>query len=289
MENYLLIIGATVLLALDFALSKKYQSKVGTTAKAGLFFNAANGLLTAIVFFAISGFKFTFTPYSAIMAALMSCFAMCYSIIGFKVLKMGSMSLYTVFLMTGGMILPYIYGTILLDEEFSILRLIGLIMIFGAIILSNAGKTKATKWLVLLCVAVFVLNGLVSIVSKQHQIESTYATVSASEFVMWSGITKLIISGIGFLFVMKDKSSVTEGELVRALPIVAISAVIGGVSYLLQLIGAAELPATMLYPCVTGGSIIFSSLAGLIFFKEKISVKQWCAVALCFVGTCMFI
>ena len=129
MESYLLIIGATVLLALDFALSKKYQGKVGTSAKAGLFFNCANGLLTAIVFFCIGGFKLSFSLYSLIMAALMSAFAMCYSIIGFKVLKMGSMSLYTVFLMTGGMILPYIYGTIFLNEKFSVLRLIGLLLI----------------------------------------------------------------------------------------------------------------------------------------------------------------
>ena len=161
MESYLMIIGATVLLALDFALSKKYQGKVGTSAKAGLFFNAANGLLTAIVFFCISGFKISFSPYSIIMAALMSAFAMCYSIIGFKVLKMGSMSLYTVFLMTGGMILPYIYGTIFLSEAFSVLRLIGLILIFGAIVLSNAAKAKTTKLLVVLCIAVFVLNGSV--------------------------------------------------------------------------------------------------------------------------------
>ena len=62
-----------------------------------------------------------------------------------------------------------------------------------------------------------------------------------------------------------------------------------GISYLLQLTGAAELPATVLYPMVTGGSIIFSALSGRVFFKEKLSVYQLVSIGLCFVGTLLFL
>jgi multidrug transporter EmrE-like cation transporter len=67
------------------------------------------------------------------------------------------------------------------------------------------------------------------------------------------------------------------------------AAAISGISYLLQLTGAKELPATVLYPMVTGGCIIFSALSGRIFFKEKLSTYQLVSIGLCFVGTLLFL
>lgn len=67
------------------------------------------------------------------------------------------------------------------------------------------------------------------------------------------------------------------------------SAAIGGTSYFLQLYGAKSLPATLLYPFITGGSIVFSTMIGTVMFKEKISGKLLISVVLCFVGTILFI
>ena len=75
----------------------------------------------------------------------------------------------------------------------------------------------------------------------------------------------------------------------RLLPILLGSAVASGASYLLQLIGAKTLPATVLYPIITGGSVIFTALAGFVAFHERPSKKQLAGIALCFVGTCLFL
>ena len=40
---------------------------------------------------------------------------------------------------------------------------------------------------------------------------------------------------------------------------------------------------------VTGGSIIFSTLSGIVFFKEKVSVYQIISIVLCFAGTFLFL
>ena len=50
-----------------------------------------------------------------------------------------------------------------------------------------------------------------------------------------------------------------------------LSAAIGGMSYIIQLYGAKSLPATVLYPFITGGRIVFSALTGAAVFKEKLS------------------
>lgn len=48
MEHYILVILATVLLAVDFAFQKGYQQKQGTDIKAGLTFNAIVGLVECL-------------------------------------------------------------------------------------------------------------------------------------------------------------------------------------------------------------------------------------------------
>lgn len=61
------------------------------------------------------------------------------------------------------------------------------------------------------------------------------------------------------------------------------------ISYMLQLIGAESLPVSVLYPFITGGSIILTSFAGVAFLKEKLTIRQWMAVTACFVGTLLFL
>ena len=68
-----------------------------------------------------------------------------------------------------------------------------------------------------------------------------------------------------------------------------LAAALGGASYLFQLKGAINLPATVLYPFITGGSIIFTALAGRVFFGEKPKKRTLTGIALCFLGTVLFL
>ncbi len=286
--NYMIVILATVLLAFDFALSKKYQALEGTAMAAGLKFNMLNGLFTAIVFFVLSGCKLEFSWFSLILAFAMSLCAMAYSIVGFRILKAGGMALYSLFLMLGGMLLPYLFGVVFLEEKLTLLRIFGVVFIGAAVVCSGKTKYDFSGLVYLCCIVVFILNGAVSILSKCHQISLSYAPVSSTAFVMYSGIGKFLFSGAALLFCKKEKKD-DPASAKSVIAIIGCSAVIGGVSYMLQLIGAKELPATVLYPIVTGGSIIFSALSGKIFFKEKLSVYQLVSIVLCFIGTLLFL
>ena len=63
----------------------------------------------------------------------------------------------------------------------------------------------------------------------------------------------------------------------------------GGVAYILQLISAVNLPAGVLFPFSTGGSIVFTAAIATLFFKEKLSKKIIFSTLLCLIGTIMFI
>ena len=288
MLSYVLVLVATVLLAFEFAFSKKYQLMEGTGMAAGLRFNLLTGVFTTVIFFGISGFRLEFSAFSLLLVAVSALCGTAYNVISFRILKAGGMALYSLFLMLGGMLLPYVFGVLFLDEKLTVLRVVGLALIVAAVFCSGKTKGKVPAWVYICCVVVFVLNGCVSIVSKLHQIEKTYATISTAAFVMYGGLGRALFCGTALL-AMGKKAEKPASSPRKILGVAVGAAAISGISYLLQLTGARELPATVLYPMVTGGSIIFSALSGLVFFKEQLSKWQIISIVLCFVGTLLFL
>ena len=83
----------------------------------------------------------------------------------------------------------------------------------------------------------------------------------------------MVICTVLYLLLKKKQTNPRKKESLKGFLFIPVVAATGGGSYLLQLIGAEHLPATVLYPMVTGGTIIFTAVAGRVFFKEKISKK----------------
>lgn len=294
MKYYIMTIAAVILLAMDFAVNKAYQKKYGTTLEAGLKFNALMGLFTAVIFFAINRFKFESSLYSMLMAAIVAISIMSYNILGFRVLKSGSMAFYTLFLMCGGMFVPYVWGVLFLREKLSVLHIAGLVLIILAITLTANDRKIPNKHIIALCVVIFFLNGISSVAGKMHQIEKVYHCVTETEFVIATGFVKFVIAAaayiIGRIFRNKEADNAQNNVSFKlGLLFIVISTLLSGLSYILQLNGAKNLPATVLYPLITGGTIIFSSFAGMLFFREKISKRLILSIIICFTGTCMFL
>ena len=276
MKYYLMIVLAVILLAGDFAVNKLYQKRYGTSLETGLKFNALIGLFTSIIFFAINGFKFEFSAFSILMAGIVALSVMSYNILGFRVLRSGSMAFYTLFLMCGGMFVPYVWGVLFLHEKLSLMHLAGLILIIFAIALTANDKKLPGKRILALCVIIFFLNGISSVAAKMHQIEKTYFCITETEFVIATGIAKFIIAAIAYMVVKigkndKNADKCNKSGFAWGVFLIVLSTLLSGLSYILQLNGAKNLPATVLYPLITGGTIIFSSVTGIIFFKEQIS------------------
>lgn len=285
--EYIWILLADLMMAVDFSLNKVYQRKCGATPAAGYRFNLLVGLLKTLIFWGINGFVFEFTAYSAWMAALMALVCFSYILLGQQILKVSQVALYTLFLMLGGMCVPYLWGAVVLHEQLTVFRVLGLIVIAAALILMNLTERPPKKQL-LMCIAVFILNGFCSVISKEHQI-SAKETVSAAGFVMLSGFASVLFGIIGLLTERAKKHPAELLQGGKGMLAVALSAAIGGVSYLLQLISAEKIPATALYPMLSGGSIALSVLTGWLFFREKPNKRLWIGTIFCILGTAMFI
>lgn len=288
MGNYILLLVSVILGAGNLAANRLYQKKMGVSLRAGMIYMVLYGIFSSLVFWAVKGFRLQVSAYSLAMAGLMALLSTGYTLIGFLLMKEEKMTLYTLFLMTGGMTVPYLWGLFGLDESFSYARTAGLIMIAAAICLSNSGKgvQKEGGKTGLLCGAVFLLNGLVSVISKEHQISA--AAVPSTDFVLLSNLARIVFC-LPLLGTAGKKGAGYPALSFRAMRLVLLATLLGSVSYWLQLIGAKSLPATVLYPIVTGGTIVFGALFGQYFFKEKLTRRMRMALLLCCIGTCLFL
>ena len=293
MKDYILLVAATLLQTGTFAISKLYQKDRGSSFIDGLKFTVIGSIFTGLIFFVLMDeFKLEITSFSLLMAICLTILTTAYTLLGFKIMEGGQLTLYTFFLMTGGMFVPYVWGLLFLGEPFSILRTIGLVLIIISIFITEASGGKTNKKQLFLCCLVFLLNGFVSVVSKEHQINPN--AVSSTEFVFLSHALKVVLFTPVLLLTNNrgndSPKKINSAKLkTKVVMLAGISAVIGGVSYLLQLVGAKNLPASVLYPIFTGGTIIFTALAGWMFFGEKPDKRHIMGIAICFVGTLLFL
>jgi drug/metabolite transporter (DMT)-like permease len=304
--DYLYILLADILLAVVFTCNKVYQKRAGADIKVGLAANFIMGAVCFVIFSAFAGFKLQFSAYSIAMAILMMLAVTSYTLLSYKILSRGKVAIYVMFLMAGGMVLPYVWGLIFGGEAFSALRTIGLLLIIVAVVFINFDKAKPSKMQIMLCVFVFVLNGCSSIVSKTHQdpvailsamgINKSFEIVDTASFVALVNLVKAIVCLLLYIAVSIALRKKEPGFLPYKkgnilVPVLAISAaaVADGVSYYFQLLGPKNLDAGMLYPLISGGSIVLTALAAFIAFREKPSKPALVGIAVCIMGMCLFI
>lgn len=308
MIYYLYLLCAVVLMALQFSVNKFYQSKNGSGIMTSLLYTTLSGFATGAIFFAINGFTLNVTPFSFVCAVGIASLCLGYSLLGFKIFSLGNFAVYTMFLMLGGMLLPFLYGLFFLGDAETlspislVCRIIGVLLLIVSMLFQLTEKKetedkhdKKTRLLfIALCLLVFFMNGFVSILSKLHQIEGHYPTVDNNSFVFLTNTINGIFSGFA-LFILtlfhrggpKLSPSFKPWMLISS---VAVYALCNGVSYLLQLLAAAStMPASVQYPMMTGGSVVLTALTGYLFFGEKQSRRALIGTILAFAATFLFL
>lgn len=309
MQYYIFIFAALILLSLQFAANKEYGILRGNSTESSIMFTTYASFASTVIpllYAVITHETITVTPYSLVMAILIGLFCCTYTAIGFKIMELGSLSVYTMFLMLGGMLLPYLFGIIWLKESISIARIIGVILLIISLVFPVAARRESGKsgaLFLILCLSVFILNGGVGIVSKLHQVSESFDKSGTASFSFLSNMANGILSGILMTvihFKQKDKKSTAAADNTEAvqinktkiLPVVAVIAayaLCNGISYTLQLLSAGNVPASVMYPIMTGGSVVLTAVAGFIFFREKPDKISLIGLILSFAATFLFL
>ena len=145
MINYILIILAVICFAAQFAFTKVYESKIKQTLSTGLVLVTITSIVGFLLYLCVGGFTVEFSTYSLLMAFAMALIMLPYYIVSIKVLSLGSLAVYSMFMMLGGMLVPFLYGICFLAEEITWGKIVGCIVLAGSMILQSCGQEKETR------------------------------------------------------------------------------------------------------------------------------------------------
>ncbi|MBQ9416123.1 MAG: hypothetical protein IJU20_04695 [Clostridia bacterium] len=313
MYYYFLLFLAVVGIVITFCLGKKYQLILHGTTESVYLRMLAVSVAEFPIFLAIANFKIRFDGYMLILSSILALIALISMLITLAAYSKGNMIIYTMFQMAGGMLLPFVYG-IAYGNNLSVWRIIGIVLMVFALIFSvfkelreafGTGDRKGRIFL-LLCVAIFFVNGSTSIVSYIYA-NGIYAasdyTPETGAFLVVNRIVTIVFSlvGLGLVALMhrgkpKEPSLDSKGNLMSVKRVVGwclllflLMAGVDGVSAYLQLISASAIPAVAIYPIITGGTVVLTGIAGFVFFHEKVTKRAVVSIILTFLSTVLFV
>ena len=196
--EYLYLAIASVLFSMQFMFTKQYQRTVGTSDRSASFFHKTIApTVFVIVLLAMNGFKLSVTPFSFALALVNVGILLCSSLCSIKVLSKGSLANYSLYLMSGGMILPVVYGFFLGGDSFSVWKIVSIVVILAAIFVKYDAKEKLSKGTLLLLIALFMLNGSIGVVSSLYQGDLLpFARPAVRDFQILYTLLSMLAAGI---------------------------------------------------------------------------------------------
>ena len=300
--DYIFIILAVFCFAGQFAFTKLYEGAVKQTAVTTLVMLTVTGAIGAVMYLFVCNFSVSFSYVSLFWAAFMAVIMIPYYMIGIKVLSLGSLAIYSMFMMLGGMLVPFFYGVVFLNEELSVWQIVGTVTLTVFIILQavwqqpteekESGKPDKKKILFfVLSILIFIINGMTGVIAKAHQISE--GAIDEASFTVISCALTAIFSLILLAFSVLKNRRAEAGILPSMFKLkpMLVMALIGAAAYtgnFLHLKAASAVPASVQFPLVSGGVIVISALVSFFIFREKLSKKEWISVAGAFVATVLF-
>lgn len=302
MIYYFLEIIASLTFALGFGATKYYQKFTRNNLISSVVFLLIFSIFSFIVIFAINGFKLAYEPLSFVLALVLAIICIFYYYIAILILKYGSMSVYSQFMMLGGMILPYFFGVIVFNESLSDLKIVGLIILVLSLCLTmkvdKMDSKKKTIIYISLCLLAFLLNGAVSITSSiqgNASIKWDIPTTNMYDYMLWRNLFSIAI-GIPLLFILLIPKKKREENIESIKESISIKPFIGAIVYtivnnvggFLQLYCVPFIDQSILFPISTGGTVAFSTLLGFILYKEKANKLTIICLFLTIISTIIF-
>ena len=282
MLYYYLVIIATVMFSVQFLFNQKFQKNYGSDTKATLVFTFYKSAIATIIMLLISGFKVTVTPFSFALAFISAVSGILMLYFSLKAFSVANLSVYSVFSMLGGMILPFLLGVCFYDEKLTILKGVCCVLIVLAVLL-NIQKGENGKKAILYYMAVFVINGMNGVISKIHQ-SSDFPITDSTGFTLLINLISVLICALWLIIKYKKIPFVKGKNLLYSSGYGALN----GVGNLLLLIALSNLPASVQYPLVTGGVMVFSTVISVLQ-KEKLTKKDYIATAVSFIASVLIV
>lgn len=198
-------------------------------------------------------------------------------------LATGPMS-YTSLFLSCALVIPAAAGVVFWQETLAGGQIAGILLLvvsFALGLTTEAGGGKVSaRWLVF-GVLTFLSNGMVSVMQKAQQVmvgeerngEFMVVSFTVATVLLWS--LYFLRKGRG-----RGGAALEKGTLKKLLPFAAVAAAASAGGNQLALYAAAQIDAGVMFPVMNGGILILCSLTAVVFFKERLTKRQWVGIAL---------
>lgn len=271
--NYILIILTAVSLTLQGAVRKSYSEAASN--RGTILFNGCSCLAAALFFFASGGFRFEYNGVVVVWALIFGVFFGMTTLASFKALQTGPMSL-TSLVTSYSLLIATFYGIFWKNEEVGALTVIGLIFLAVSLFLiamkekdEKDTKKISLKWAIF-AVTALLSNGICTILQREQQIAFNGGYKSEFMIVALVGIFVFFL----ILALLKEKSDIRISLKKGALLMFLWGILNGAANLFVMMLSAKRVPASLMYPLISGGSIILTWITARFFYKEKLTMLQ---------------
>lgn len=276
---YGLIVLSVILFGGCFALNDVFQKQCGSSIKASLQFSLLSAVAGLIVLLAVNGFRIEFTVFTLLLALLSTLSGFGFTFCAFKALGMINLSLFSLFSMLGGMVLPFVQGILFYGEKLTAAKIVCFVLICIALLLTvERGEKKKG---IIYYIGIFVLNGMSGVLSKIFT-DAPYEKTSAAGYSIWICICTVVIAAVLLLLFFRERTEPGKMQLSSA-GVGALNGIANKIANYLLVIALMHVDASVQYPMVTGGVMIVSTVI-CFFGKNKPSIKEILSVLVAFVG-----
>jgi len=119
---YGLIILSVLMFGGCYALQDAYRNMRGSRLNISMENSFVGSLAGFVVLLIFNGFKIEFTPFTLLIALLASLNGIAFAFCSFKALDTINLSLFSLFSMLGGMVLPFLQGIIFYGEKLTLAK-----------------------------------------------------------------------------------------------------------------------------------------------------------------------
>ena len=268
MYLYLILGIAALTITCQDICKKKFNQR---SDKGSVLFGAMISLFAMLFFIAVNrdwSFSAGQLLYSLLFAVSYATTVVC----AILAIKHGSLAK-TSLIVSCSLLVPSVYGMLFLNEPIGFSLILGTILLVVALILINYEKdpTPATlKWFLLVTLAFFG-NGMCSTVQKLQQL--TFGESGKNVFMIVAlAMVTVILLGMS-LFSREERGHYKE-ILGKGIVWGALCGILNGLCNYLVLYLNPRLPASVMFPVISAGSVVLVFVYATVFQHEKFNLKQ---------------
>ena len=280
--NAFLLAASVIMNLFSAGILRNHYCKTEIRSNADLhLFNAVSSAFSAVTLAVVAmagGSLCIPSLYTLLLGVVFGIVTALCAVLHMKALETGPLS-YTNGIGPCGMVIPSLAGAVFFGEVISSGQLIGMaLMILSICFAVDSSGTQSgmsIKWL-LLCLGSFLCSGMVGVMQKVHQSSPHRAELGV--FLVIAFLVSIVFS------LLLANTSMRRGETAGVLKAagvkkLAVYSIVCGIGIALcnqiNMYLAGVMEAVIFYPVVNGGFMLLNIIAGVLFWHEKLSRRQW--------------